>query len=298
MSTVSTPTNTAPSLPSNPGLFAYFGHHKCATNWIMNNIQSITAELKLDYAVVDYPEDFGSDLGKFVKDKHVDFLMYMNADGDYIKTLPSFRGFHIVRDPRDIVVSAYFSHRFSHKEVASEIVEYRRALENMTDDEGLLYVIDHRAEQFREMGTWDYNQPNVLEVRMEDIIENPYKGWLEIGSFLGFLDDSKFVMTRRAVHFLNRTMRGIEIKTKRRIGLPILMNRLPAERLLGIVWDHDFKKMAKGRKPGEENKASHYRKGVSGDWRNHFKPQHIEYFKQKYNPLLLKLGYEVDADWH
>jgi len=42
---------------------------------------------------------------------------------------------------------------------------------------------------------------------------------------------------------------------------------------------------------------SHYRLGVPGDWRKHFEPVHIEYFKKLYNPLLLKLGYESDEGW-
>ena len=48
---------------------------------------------------------------------------------------------------------------------------------------------------------------------------------------------------------------------------------------------------------GIEDACSHYRKGVAGDWANHFKPQHKEYFKKNYNDVLLKLGYESTLDW-
>jgi hypothetical protein len=54
---------------------------------------------------------------------------------------------------------------------------------------------------------------------------------------------------------------------------------------------------AGGRAPGEEDVTSHYRKGVPGDWKLHFGPAHIDYFKQHYNDLLLKLGYEQSPDW-
>ena len=52
-----------------------------------------------------------------------------------------------------------------------------------------------------------------------------------------------------------------------------------------------------GHKPGQENTRSHYRKGVAGDWANHFTPDHCEYFKKHYNEVLLKLGYETSPDW-
>ena len=58
-----------------------------------------------------------------------------------------------------------------------------------------------------------------------------------------------------------------------------------------------FKKLAGGRKKGEENIKSHYRKGVHGDWKNHLNDDHVAFFKEHYNELLIKLGYETDGDW-
>jgi len=69
------------------------------------------------------------------------------------------------------------------------------------------------------------------------------------------------------------------------------------ERLVGIVWANDFSKMTGGRERGQEDPQSHYRKGVSGDWRTHFTAKYVDYFKEMHNPLLLKLGYEGDPDW-
>ncbi|AEH45602.1 sulfotransferase [Thermodesulfatator indicus DSM 15286] len=52
-----------------------------------------------------------------------------------------------------------------------------------------------------------------------------------------------------------------------------------------------------GRKRGEANKKSFYRKGVSGDWRNHFSEKEKEIFKKIAGDLLIKLGYEKGYDW-
>jgi hypothetical protein len=54
------------------------------------------------------PENFGSRLDQFVREKDFGFLSYINADRAFIEQLDMpFRA-------RDVVVSAYFSHLHSH----------------------------------------------------------------------------------------------------------------------------------------------------------------------------------------
>jgi hypothetical protein len=48
---------------------------------------------------------------------------------------------------------------------------------------------------------------------------------------------------------------------------------------------------------GDQDVQSHYRKGLSGDWVNHFTPAHVQYFKEHYNDVLFGLGYERDPNW-
>ncbi len=40
-----------------------------------------------------------------------------------------------------------------------------------------------------------------------------------------------------------------------------------------------------------------YRKGIVGDWRNHFSEDHRRVFKQVAGDLLIRLGYEKDTNW-
>jgi LPS sulfotransferase NodH len=46
-----------------------------------------------------------------------------------------------------------------------------------------------------------------------------------------------------------------------------------------------------GRKPGEEDATSFYRKGVAGDWRNYFTPDLDRAFKERAGGLIEELGY-------
>jgi Sulfotransferase family len=52
-----------------------------------------------------------------------------------------------------------------------------------------------------------------------------------------------------------------------------------------------------GRNPGQENRRRFYRKGIAGDWKNHFSPGEKETFKEMAGDLLITLGYEKDLDW-
>jgi len=65
----------------------------------------------------------------------------------------------------------------------------------------------------------------------------------------------------------------------------------------GSLSANSFRVLSGGRATGEENERAHYRRGVAGDWRNHFQDEHLNYFERLYDPLHLKLGYESAEDW-
>lgn len=46
------------------------------------------------------------------------------------------------------------------------------------------------------------------------------------------------------------------------------------------------------RQMGDENPMSHYRKGISGDWRNYFNEDIENYFQSKTSGIVRELGYE------
>lgn len=54
-----------------------------------------------------------------------------------------------------------------------------------------------------------------------------------------------------------------------------------------------FKNLAKGRAAGTENRESHFRKGVQGDWRRHFDENTHAQFRNHGGELLDELGYDA-----
>jgi hypothetical protein len=277
-------------------LRAFFGHHKCASSWAGVICADACRELGLRHAIVHDAQPLPVSLAAHVQNEAIEFLSYTNADIDHVRRLGPLRAFHVVRDPRDVVVSAYFSHLHSHPtQEWPELLEHRRALGRLSPEEGLLLEMKFRERQMQEMYSWNYQRSDVLELRMEDLVVRPYSQALRIFSFLDLLDERDLTPPRRLRWLLAKALRRVERDTPLRVGWR--PRRIPAERLLGVVWEHDFAKKAKGRQQGQEDRKSHYRKGVAGDWRNHFQSRHVAFFKERYGDLLLKLGYERDADW-
>jgi len=289
-----------------PKLYAYFGHHKCASKWIADIASGVCRNLGLKFLVANVitvgnhklnGHTMTHDLSSLA---HVDFLAYINAIHERVSQLRPLKGFHVIRDPRDICVSAYYSHLYSHPVVSKDtdyIMAMREKLKRLSKEEGLLETIRGRREQFEAMYDWDYSQPNILEVKFEDFVKDPYEGFIKIFQYLDLLDTTQFSIRNQVSHLFMTIGTRLHKKTKGLVSFQAKPKRIRTELLLVHVYNHRFSKKAKGRRLGQENSHSHYRKGTAGDWVNHFRSEHIRFFKENYNDVLIKLGYECDDKW-
>jgi hypothetical protein len=69
------------------------------------------------------------------------------------------------------------------------------------------------------------------------------------------------------------------------------------ETVSDIVEAHSFQRLSGGRSRGKESQDSFFRKGVSGDWKNHFDPGLKELYKELIGDFLIEFGYEKDYSW-
>ena len=274
---------------------AYFGHHKCASTWIVEIINGICHEMGLKTSNFYNPSNFNSNLREFVEINKIDFIEYVNADMDDIRDLGLFIGFHVIRDPRDILVSSYFSSLYSHPTKDwPELIPHRENLRNANKDEGLFLELDFLKDQFNQMYHWDYSTSHILELKMEELTAKPYEKFVEIFTFLEMLSNP-YDISKRAEHILKI---GGNKLSKNIFRYPIFkLKSIPLQNLLFHVYNNRFSVKSGGREPGQEDTHNHYRKGVSGDWKNHFNNMHKQAFKEKYNNLLIKLKYETASDW-
>jgi hypothetical protein len=245
-------------------LVAFYGHHKCGTTWIRGIFEGVSKKCGFNFKNFTTPSEFGGDLEKFISQNHIQAFAFVNAEYDKIIKSENCRAIHVIRDPRDVVVSAYFSHRYSHavNDGWQRLTLHREQLEKVDIDEGLMLEIDFSSLNFNRMNQWNYADSNILEIKMEDLLVAEKKSFITIFSFLD-----------------------------------LYPHPLTESDLESILDAESFIKKTKGRKPGEENQEHHFRKGISGDWKNYFNEKHKDHFKSKYQFLLEKLGYERNDDW-
>lgn len=283
---------------------AFFGHHKAATTWLLSIINSISDYLRLKHIHYHSPKMFNFNLGNEITKSNVDFFSYTNADITFIRPLiDKIKGFHVIRDPRDVVVSAYYSHKYSHSDrFWPELNYYRKELEKLEFEDGLSFTIKYlnnlivdgiEIKIFDAMYSWEYDHHNILEVKFEDLVLNPYSIVLRICDHLNIVkyDNTRYDSLKYDIyHHLNQ----FKLFPSK---FSCSLSKITPHRALEIVYKKDFKNISGGRKSGAEDKKHHYRKGISGDWKNHFSERHKHLFKEKYQDMLCKLGYERDNKW-
>ena len=71
---------------------------------------------------------------------------------------------------------------------------------------------------------------------------------------------------------------------------------LPDDRIRAAVERNSFRRTT-GRDPGHADAAQFNRKGIAGDWRNHFTPAQKDAFRAVAGDALVELGYETGDDW-
>jgi hypothetical protein len=224
-----------------------------------------------------------------------DFLCHGNADLDVIEALSKreYRGFHVIRDPRDVIVSGYFSHKFSHparEDFNPWVLDHRERISSVPQEEGLILEMEFCETIFAAMHSWEYGNPRIYESRFEVLTINPAEEFRKIFEFLGItIPDYGF--------FCSAGLIADKIKHKL-FGHPMGKRKTcPLFFLHRILNANAFENYSGGRKKGEEEVKSHFRKGIAGDWKNYFTPRVKGAFKARYDQLLIDLKYETSLDW-
>jgi hypothetical protein len=181
---------------------------------------------------------------------------------------PEAKVIHIIRDGRDAAVSAvHHSWNFGKKQSA-RVSAKREAYRNPAETGESIFAGNSlrrmAAEWGARVGRTIQDGPvllggNYAEVRYEDLLQRPEEEMARLLTFLGAGTDEEVV--KRCVSAAS------------------------------------FERLSKGRKRGEEDQSSFFRKGVAGDWRNAFTEEDGKVFEEEAGELLIRLGYEKNRDW-
>ena len=188
-----------------------YTHHKIGTALTSKVFREIATYYGLKF--VDSP-------GYNENIEDADIVHYWHAQiSDEIRN-SNHKGIHIIRDPRDVIVSGYLYHQRCKEEWCInqdfEIVEnisypqvdysqehlsqedkvsylnslngksYQENLKTMPQDEGLVFEMDGFAGRtIGDLLGWDSN-PNILEIKFEELLADYDEKWLAVFTHLGF----------------------------------------------------------------------------------------------------------------
>ncbi len=178
-------------------------HHKTGTVWMDGVFKAIADDVGAHYL------DFRSEYGRLEQRLQEPFVLF-NYDSDFrdcahILERDDVRVLHLIRDPRDVLISAMHYHRKSaeswlHTPVPGyNNVTYQRRLKEMpTRLDQYVFEMEHStAGTLRGMQEWQYGRANCFEVRYEDLRQDTDLAyWTRITDFLGF-DEAEQISCRR-----------------------------------------------------------------------------------------------------
>ncbi|MBF0588455.1 MAG: sulfotransferase domain-containing protein [Magnetococcales bacterium] len=161
------------------------------------------------------------------------------------------------RDPRDAAVSGYF---YCHKpEVLVSDSVFAKAVRGAEKGPGILYILEQWSNAILHWAVlWMEARVPLYISTFEDIVNHKAQSTARIARYLGVVDDEAAIQR--------------------------------------VVAQTAFKKRSASLVT--ENLSENFkRKGQSGDWRNHFTPEMIDYARFKVGRSLVSLGYEQDPNW-
>ncbi len=115
---------------------------------------------------------------RFPRRHFVPALFISHGQYEEIVKPADHRTFYVTRDPRDIVVSWYYSMRDTHR-LVGKVPQHRAVLRERSFEDGIAYAIEILSYTFSFMRSWVYaapHDPNVLMVRFEDVMADPASG--------------------------------------------------------------------------------------------------------------------------
>lgn len=227
-------------------------HHKTGTVWMYRVFWEIARALNLRFCYLPNGFAFNSDIYQ-ASEKHLpDDLISRN-----------FRGLHLIRDPRDVILSGLHYHRKATEAWLKspnpdfDGASYQDKLNTVGRDEQIYLEMTHVAVwTTRKMLSWNYDDHRFFEARYEDLVEDQ-NGTVsaDILSFLGFAGDTLELGTRI------------------------------------------FEKHSLSATNYTRSSDQHVRSGRPRQWQSEFSRRDGERFLTVMGDCLIRMGYEQDDRW-
>ena len=215
-----------------------FSHHKCGTKLLEKIFKKISIDFGLKYISI---------YGSKTIDYDADIIFFFHSQIENIKLPKKFRGIHIIRDPRDVIISGYLYHKRTNEDwcinenfnfdnpIRYPIIPYSQEyrsenwkkeyllnlnnksyqanLNEKKQTEGIIFEIkNYGSWTIEDMMKWNYKHPNIKEIKFEVIMKSYNDIFYEIFEHFRFNEQQiKQALKIANKHDLNRMSR-IQIK--------------------------------------------------------------------------------------
>jgi len=235
---------------------------KCGSQWVRDVLSASEVARYSGYPLFSQVIDL--DLDTYVDVPPQTFcgpIYWMNAQEWNSWRTPGDKAIVVLRDPRDSLVSLMFSVLYSHAGGVAR-VDFRREelMAKQNDNQRIEHLIFNEVRyQLRLYRTWNtVTRDDALIVKYEALIADQHAEFRRVMSWLAW--------------------------------------KVPGDVIDAVVNRLSFETRS-GRRVGETDNFSHYRRGIPGDWRNHFTRNHGRFWEQCYPGFLKFIGYEDSNDW-
>lgn len=243
-------------------------HHKTGTAWMGATFKAIGAAFDIPWFMVkrDNPEIAAASAPAILLDTHSRWYRVLSAthgqSGD--------RTMHVIRDPRDVIISAMHYHRVSEEswlhqpQAEFDRATYQQAINALADDRArYLFEMDNSAGLvIRNMAVWDYARDDCFECTYEALAsDNDMSVFTAALTHLGF-DEAELEECRHA------------------------------------FWRNSlFSGRPQARMKKRQRLQNHIRSGDARQWPAVFDRALAREFLARFGDVLVQLGYERDNAW-
>ena len=234
-------------------LIIFCTHHKTGTVLFKEILKEISKEFQFKLQICNQSE--------LCDDTHIWFEWHSNVDFEQIKR--PYRCIHIIRDPRDVVVSGYFYHLRCEEDwcitprADFNNRSYQDILKSLDQDKGIKFEMKHIAKMtIEQMLCWNYKNKYVLELKFEYLMLKYKRSFKKIFKHVGF--------PRHMIPYC------LEIADRHNI------NKFPESKIKKIKHIHS--------------------KGLN-KWKQYFTEKHKRDFKESLGDSLIELDYEKNYNW-
>lgn len=237
-------------------------HHKTGTVWMSSTFQRICKVRKIRFCRIDRSEPV-ENMDYSVPT--VFFSFHSNFDGFPELQSNKYPVFHLIRDPRDVLISGMYYHRKAKEKwlfdskIEFGTMGYQEKLNSFaTERDRLQFELDNSTTKTTSaMLRWNYSQSRSFECKYENLIQ----------------DSEGELFAKACIHL------GFGPRELVRCKGGFLRNSIFA------------------KKPRLKGKITHVRSGHAQQWRSVFDKTLAKSFEERFPGGLVKLGYEKDASW-